>query len=506
MLMHQLLRDGAARTPDKIALRWVDRDVALTFAGSVAAMERYAGALHSLGVRKGDRVTIVAHNGMDYLLGMFACWRIGAIAALVNVRFADELDYYFADHTPSVVIYTHDLGVQVRSAAAANAKSIKHLICMDGPQDGAESLPALLGADLAAPPDPADEDAIAHLSYTSGTTGKPKGACLAHEPTMRACHCIAERLRIAPDDVSFGPTALSSSYQLVGNLLAPLHRGATVNVMGKWSQASGFDALEKTDATLFIANPMLLTEVLLEAGKRGYAPSRLRLGMSGGGPVPPSLKAAWRDELKLPLVESYGQSELGGFFGLGEPVLQPDDRLGAVGRPLPDKEVRILDADGHEVPAGEVGEICMRGGFMRGYWGKPDKTAEALRGGWLHSGDAGVIDRDGYLTMRGRFAELIKVGGTTWFPRDVEEALCAEAGVKEAAVIALPDSALGQRPVGYITFLDGAVDLDRLKTLIAARVRYDLSPLTLKSVASFPMTPTGKIAKAELRAQALSEA
>jgi long-chain acyl-CoA synthetase len=505
MLMHQLLRDGAARTPDKIALRWVDREIALSFADAVAAMERYAGALHALGVRNGDRVTIFAHNGMDYVLGLFACWRIGAIAALVNVRFVDELDYYFADHTPTVVIYTHDMGGPVR-AAATRAPSVKHLVCMDGPQDGAQSLPELLAANLPAPPDPADESAIAHLSYTSGTTGKPKGACLAHEPTMRACQCIAERLRITPDDVSLGPTALSSSYQLVGNLLPPLHRGATVNVMGKWTQTTGFDALEKAAATLFVANPTLLTEVLVESGKRGKTPSSLRLGLSGGGPVPPSLKAAWRDKLKLPLVESYGQSELGGFFGLGEPVLQPDARLGAVGRPLPDKEVRILDADGSEVPTGAIGEICMRGGFMTSYWGKPEKTAEALRGGWLHSGDAGVIDRDGYLTMRGRFAELIKVGDSTWFPRDVEEALCAHSGVKEAAVIGLPDATLGQRPVGYVTTNGEGIDLAHLKAAIAATVPYDLSPLTLISLPAFPMTPTGKIAKAELRARAMAGA
>ena len=117
MLMHQLLRDGAERTPDKIALRWVDRDRALTFAAAVAEMEKFAGALHHLGVRKGDRVTVFAHNGLDYLMALFACWRIGAIAALVNVRFADELDYYFADHTPTVVIYTHDLGTAVMRAA-----------------------------------------------------------------------------------------------------------------------------------------------------------------------------------------------------------------------------------------------------------------------------------------------------------------------------------------------------------------------------------------------------
>jgi long-chain acyl-CoA synthetase len=502
VLMHQLLYDGAARHPDKTAFRWVDRDKTLSFSQAAAEMEHFAGALHQLGVRKGDRVTIFAHNGMDYLLGLFACWRIGAIAALVNVRFVDELDYYFTDHEPSVVIYTHDMAEPVKRAAAG-AKTIRSLVCMDGPQPGAESLPALLGAKLAPPPNPADEDAIAHLSYTSGTTGKPKGACLAHEPTMRAANCIAERLRITSDDVSFGPTALSSSYQLVGNLLPPLHRGVTVNVMGRWTQVTGWDALEKTGVTILVANPTLLTELLIESRSRGRIPARLRLTVSGGAPVPPTLKRALRDEWKLPLAESYGQSELGGFMALGDPVLV--EKFGAAGRPLPDKEVRILDADGNECPTGEVGEVCLRGGFMKGYWGKPDKTAEALRGGWLHSGDAGTMDRDGYVTMRGRFAELIKVGSRTWFPRDVEEALCTQAGIKEAAVVALPDAKLGQRPVAYITTTNGAVDLSALKRAIVPLVTYDLSPLTIKSVEAFPMTPTGKIAKAELRQSALAE-
>ncbi len=499
--MHQLLFDGAVRQPDKVAFRWVDRDAVLTFSEAASAMERFAGALHHLGVRKGDRVSIFAHNGMDYVIGLFACWRIGAIAALVNVRLADDLDYYFADHEPCVVIYTHDMLDAVKRAAAS-VRGIRSLVCMDGAQPGAESLPALLQADLRPPVDPGDEEAIAHLSYTSGTTGRPKGACLAHEPTMRAANCIAERLRIESDDVSFGPTALSSSYQLVSNLLPPLYRGATVNVMARWTQTAGWDALERTQASLFVGNPTLLTELLAESRWRGRVPGRLRLGLSGGAPVASMLKRAWREELKLPLVESYGQSELGGFMALGEPALLPDDKLAAVGRPLPDKEVRILDADGRECSIGEVGEVCLRGGFMRGYWGKPEKTAEVLRDGWLHSGDAGFIDRDGYLTMRGRFAELITVGGRTWFPRDVEEALCAQPNVKEAAVIALPDDKLGQRPVAYVTLTDGGADLAALKTAIARLLPYDVGPLVVKSLASLPMTPTGKIAKAELRNRA----
>jgi len=504
VLMHQLLIDGAAREPDKIALRWVDRDRALTYSQSIDAMERFAGALHHLGARRGDRVTIFAHNGMDYLMGMFACWRIGAISALVNLRFADELEWYFNDHTPSIVIYTHDMGPVVRRAAQASS-SVKRLVCMDGPQEEAESLPDLLTANFAPPPDPGDEEAIAHLSYTSGTSGRPKGACLAHEPTLRATRCIAERLGISGDDSCFGPTALSSSYQLVANLLPGLHRVTTVNVMGRWTQETGWSAMDVTEATAFAANPTILSEVLVESRKRGRKPGRLRYGLSGGGPVPGALKKAWRDELHLPLVESYGQSELGGFVGLGYPELGPDSRLAAVGPPPPDKEVRIFAAGGRETVIGEIGEICIRGGFMKGYWGQPEKTAQALRGGWLCTGDAGFIDRAGYVTMRGRFSELFSVAGVTWYPRDVEDALCELSGVLQAAVIGVPDQQLGARPMGCVTLAAGA-SLDEAEALdvLRAKLPYDLSRLAIRVLPAFPMTPTGKISKAQLADELLA--
>jgi acyl-CoA synthetase (AMP-forming)/AMP-acid ligase II len=502
MLMHRLLLEGAERTPDKLALHWVDRDVALTYAQAVVAMEHMAGALASLGLTKGERVTIFAHNGMDYLLAMFGAWRIGAIAALVNVQFAAELDYYFADHTPSIVIYTHDKAEAVRRAAKS-AGTVRHLICMDGPQEGALSLPELMKAQLTAPADPEDEDAIAHLAYTSGTTGKPKGACLAHEPTLRAAKCIAERLRITGTDDSFGPTALSSSYQLVGNLLPPLSRGAGVHIMGKWTQDTGWAALDRTHASVLVANPTLLGQVLVESRLKGRVPGRLRAGLSGGGPVPPTLKKSWRDELKLPLVESFGQSELGGFMALGFPDLVGDDALlGRVGPALPDKEVRIVDAHRMPLPPGRIGEIELRGGFMVGYWGKPEKTAETIGTGWLRTGDLGLIDRDGFITMRGRRSELIETAGVLWFPRDVEEAFCAVEGVAQAALIGVPHATLGQCPHAFVMALPGvSLDAAVLKAAIAGKVNYDIAPMIVNVVEDLPMTPTGKIAKGELTAR-----
>ena len=501
MLMHRALMDGAERTPDKPAWHWVDRDIALTYEQAVTAMERMAGALFALGVRPGDRVTIFAHNGMDYLLAMFGAWRMGAIAALVNVQFARELDYYLSDHTPAAVIYTHDL-VDAVQRAARSAGTVRHLICMDGPQEGALSLPELMRAQFPAPADPGDENAIAHLAYTSGTTGKPKGACLAHEPTMRAAKCIAERLRIRSDDDSFGPTALSSSYQLVANLLPPLSRGASVHVMGKWTQATGWVALDEAGASILVANPTLLAQVLTESRLRGRAPGRLRLGLSGGGPVPPTLKRSWRDELHLPLVESFGQSELGGFMALGFPELVCDEALGRVGPALPDKEVRIVDTGRTPVAPGQIGEIELRGGFMVGYWDRPEQTADVTGTGWLRTGDLGLIDRDGFITMRGRRSELIETAGVLWFPRDVEEAFCQIEGVAQAALIGVPDSTFGQLPHAFITLEPGySATPELLKRAVQGKVAYDLTPLRISVVAELPMTPTGKIAKGELAAR-----
>ncbi len=503
MLFQQVLGDGANRTPDKVAMRWVDRDSSLTYEAAVEQMERVAGALASLGVGKGDRVGIFAHNGMDYLTAMFGTWRLGAIAALVNLQYSDTLDYYVNDAQPKVLIYTGDHLATI-DRHRANLPSVEHYVCMDGPQDGAHGWTDLLTAAPPPPPDTTVDSDVAHLSYTSGTSGQPKGACLAHEPTSRATRCIAERLRLTAADVSVGPTALSSSYQLVANLLPALHVGATVCVIGQWEAGSGWDALERLGATVLAANPTLLRDLLDESVRRGRGPARLRAGLSGGGPVAPELKQAFRDTLGVPLCESYGQSELGGFVGLWAADQSiADDRLLSCGRPLPDKEVRVLDDDGNEVPMGELGELCLRGGFMSGYWNRPAKTAEALRGGWLHTGDLGFTDADGYVFMRGRLSERLTVGGAHWYPRDLEEVLMRHPSVREVALIGLPDATLGQRPVAFVTARDGyAPDTQGLVEFAEQGLGRPVPSMTVEVLDSMPMTPTGKISKAQLQAMA----
>jgi acyl-coenzyme A synthetase/AMP-(fatty) acid ligase len=272
--------------------------------------------------------------------------------------------------------------------------------------------------------------------------------------------------------------------------------------MGRWTQPTGWDAIDRTQATFLVGNPTLLDEVLRESDSRGRNPGRLRLALTGGAPMPPTLKAAWRDRLRLPIVESYGQSELGGFVALGYPELVPNDAdLLRIGPPPPDKEVQVFGPNDEPLAIGEVGDIVLRGGFMWGYWGNPDKTKEATRGGWLRTGDLGFIDEDGYLTLRSRRVELIMVDGVAWYPRDIEEALCEAPGVRQAALIGLGDGAHDQKPVVFLTMTEGAAfDGDALKNALAARVAYNLSPLSIRLIDALPMTPTGKISKGDLKA------
>jgi len=304
------------------------------------------------------------------------------------------------------------------------------------------------------------------------------------------------------DDIGVGPTALSSSYHLVVNLLPLLFRQAHVALISSWHKDHGWEMVDAAATTVLTGNPVILQDVLDISRERGRVPGRLRLSVSGGAPVPPDLKRAWRDELGTTLAESYGQSELGGFVGLGTTDLPSDAKIAACGRPLPDKEVRVLDEDDKEVPVGTMGEICLRGGFMAGYWQRPEQTSRALRGGWLHTGDAGFMDADQFVYMRGRISERIRIAGVNWYPRDIEEVLQRHPHIRQAALIGVPDDKGGVRPVAYVTTDGEALNSEEVLLFIGARLDRLPPGLTVRTISEMPMTPTGKISKAELGSKA----
>lgn len=491
-----LLTTQAARNPDRPFLRWSDRNRTMTFAEVDQAAARAAAVLQSFGVGKGDRVGLLAHNGLDYVVAMFGAWRLGAISAHISVMTGAELADYVQACTPKVLVYTHDLFDAVDRDRAL-MPSISTYICMDGAQPG-----ALAWGELLAEADPLDDqnhDASlpAHLSFTSGSTGKPKGAVLRHEPTVRATACIAERLQLTPDDRTLGATSPASSYGLVAHWLPGLHRGMCVGLRKAWEVGAVFDDIEAEAVTYLASNPPQLKDLLAESRRRGQAPPSLRLVVSGGEAVPVDLKRAYFDELGVTFCESYGQSELGGFVALARPSRPASDQFGAVGEPLPDKDVRILDDNDTEVPIGSPGEICIRGGYMWGYWNEPEKTESTLRNGWLHTGDLGSMAPSGHVTTLGRYSERISTNQGLVLPRPIEEAVSAcSPSVRHVAVV--PGTA-GPRAVVALWPDAAVISESALLDAYRAQPTADQRLHDLVIIDEMPMTSTGKLDRVALR-------
>ncbi len=497
LTLPELLSTQANRRPDEPFLRWSDRNRVMTFAEVDSASAKAAGVLRSAGVGPGDRVGLLAHNGLDYVIAMFGAWRLGAISAHISVMTGNELASYAQACTPKVLVYTHDLFDAIERDRS-EMPFIEQYFCMDGPQPGAAGWSdALVAAD---PVSILSLDASLpfHLSFTSGSTGRPKAAVLAQEATVRATACIAERLQLTPEDRTLGATSPASSYGLVSHWLPGLHRGMCVGLRKAWDPVAVYDDIEQNGVTYLASNPPQLSDLLAECRTRGKAPSSLQLVVSGGEAVPVELKRAYFDELGVSFCESYGQSELGGFVGLARRARPATQLFGSVGEPLPDKEVRVLDDFGVEVPIGSPGELCIRGGFMWGYWNEPDKTALAVRDGWLRTGDLGRMAATGHVTTLGRFSERIDTPDGVVLPRPIEEAVLAcSPSVRHVAVVPGP---LGPRAVVALWPEKPVMSPEDVLAVYRARDDSDRRLGDLIVIDAMPMTSTGKLDRVELRA------
>ncbi len=495
---NDMLRRAAWRLPDHEFIYWSDRARSITYAQGEQLSGKAAGALAALGVVKGDRVGIFAHNGLDYVIAMFGAWKLGAISTHISVLQKDNLAYFIGDSTPKVLIYTGDMHEVIMRIREQNL-GVQHFICFDGPRDFAYGWSDLLQA---APPPPAvrvsDLDA-AHLSYTSGSSGPSKGALLAHGYTARATHAIAERLHLSSADISLGVTSLSSSFHLVANLLPGVHRAMSIGVRKDWDPQAAWQEMEDRGVTFFAGNPLVLGDLLKLSHEKGAKPRALTRCISGGAPLPPAMKLAFCEEFDVHIAESYGQSELGGFVALGYPRREPEKRFYAIGPALPDRETIVADEQCREVPVGQPGELLIRNNVMVGYWNMPEKTESVLQNGWLHTGDMGVMDEEGYFTLLGRWSERIIIQGRVVFPRYMEEALLRHPAVHYSGVIAKPHPVLGQIPLAIVElYPDQSVTPAQLLEHCQSILGAEDSPAELLIIEKMPMTPTGKIGKQEL--------
>jgi long-chain acyl-CoA synthetase len=469
----------ATADPDAPCLR--DDAADLTNAAFADRVRRAAGALAAAGVGRGDVVGVKLPNRVELIVTLFATWRLGAVLTPVNPALGPTETEY-----------------QLRDAGA-------RLLVAEEPGGPGAPVPVLTVADLDG--EPASEVAevaasdLALLIYTSGTTGQPKGVMLTHANLDAMTASFIEWLELGPQDQSLLVLPLFHANGIVLGTLSPLRAGGHVTITGRFSRDRFFADVERYRPTYFSAVPAIYA--LLSSLPEDVAPdtSSLRFAVCGAAPMPAELIRRFEERFGITIVEGYGLSEtttastINPLGGIRKP--------GTVGLPLPGQSVAVVDETGAAVAAGDVGEVVISGPVvMAGYLGRPEATAETIVDGWLHTGDLGRFDDDGYLQIVDRLKDMIIRGGENVYPKEIENVLYGHDAVLEAAVVGVPDDVLGETPLAFVVLRPGAEATDAaLLALCAEHLASFKRPKAVVFLDELPKNAVGKIDKRALRAR-----
>jgi fatty-acyl-CoA synthase len=499
MTMSDQLARWARRTPDAVALRF--EGTGRSYAELDERVTRLARALAGRGVGTGDRVAVLALNGLEVWETYLAAVRLGAVVVPVNFRLvADEVAHVLADSGTVALVVDRAL-VEVADAAREQASGVRTVLTIGG--DYEEALAAAGGEPLDVE---VDEGAAAFIMYTSGTTGRPKGAVLTHRNLLMHVFSHVTHLGWDPDDRVAVPGAPLFHVAGLAGGLPPLLMGGTHVVLrsGGFDPVATLDLIERERVSSIFLVPAMWAAVVAVPGIASRDLSSLRRISWGAAPASTTLLRT--------LIETFPRAEVVTAFGQTEcsPVtcfLRGEDsvrKIGSIGTPMLNVEVRVVDDAMRDVPQGEVGEIVYRSPMvMREYWGKPEATAEAFAGGWFHSGDLVRQDEDGYLYVVDRKKDMIITGGENVYCAEVEDVLAAHPKVGEVALIGVPDARYGEASLAVVAPRDPADP--PMPAELTAWCRERLAgykhPREYSIVPALPRNPSGKVLKTALRAE-----
>ena len=495
----------ALRNPDRPALVSAETGQVTTYAELEVRTNRLADALSSEGVVRGDRVAMLTLNSVAMMEIYVAVAKLGAISVPVNFRLsAPEVRYVLTDSGAKVLFASTSL-TALADAACAEGTAVQTRIAVPTAADRAAGAEGEY-EDLLRSGKPErvtrliDLDEVCVLMYTSGTTGAPKGAMLTHGNFQWN---VFNGLGLGDGnnrrDITLSSAPLFHIGALGVHTMPYLYLGASTVIQEAFTPESWLELAERHRITNAFLVPAMWAAVLNAPSFATRDLSSLRTAVSGGAPCPIVVIEGMR-ALGVQFTEGFGMTET----SPNASCLQPDevvDHAGSIGKPLMHVEFRLVDETGEDVPIGEVGELVIRGpNVMAGYWKKPEATAEAMRGGWFHTGDLGRRDEAGFYTLVDRKKDMIITGGENVYPIEVEQVMYRHPDVGEVAVIGVPDTAWGESIVAVVARTpDGQVSAEELLAWTRDRVAHFKSPKRVEFVEALPRTATGKVLKRDLR-------
>lgn len=479
------------------------KDVEVSYEGHHKKTSRLAKGLVSEGLERGDRVCFLFPNCLEILECYFAVAKAGAISIPMNPMYTEREIQYIVNDSGAKFLITSEENAGKVLACRDGLPSLKRIIVSGaGEREGALPYRHLIerasgeveGLDV-------DPDSVAMILYTSGTTGAPKGAMLTHRGLLENAQVMVDTLGFRETDRSLCVLPMFHLFAAAFDLLQMMTAGGSTVLMERFDPEAACALIERHRATVLVAVPTIFIYLINHPGRTKYDLTSLRIGDTGGGPVPEKLKLEFEREVGMYLAESYGLTEASPVVCVERPGMER--RPGSCGITLPGMETRVVDENDQPVPAGEVGELILRGpNVMPGYWNMPEQTAKTLRGGWLHTGDLVKKDGDGYIYVVDRLKDMIICGGYNIYPKEIEMVLYSHPAVLEAAVIGVKDPVKGEIPKACIVLKPGErITGEEMSAFCRQNLAAYKIPRELEFLDSLPKTITGKIRKVEMRAR-----
>lgn len=485
--------------PNKTAI--VYGNLRLTYMQLNNRVNRLSHALLDQGVRKGDRVNVLLLNTNEFLETLFACAKIGAIFVPINIRLsAPEVDYIVKDSSSSVFIYDVRLQFIIEELKEKNETHLQFIEVNPGSDRESSPYEKLIGEY------PSSEtgfelnaDDYLMLMYTSGTTGKPKGAILTHGNTLANIMNGLYLLPVTAEDITLTVAPLFHIGGLGISTTQMMYLGGTVVLLDLFTPQSTLEWIEKEKVSTVFMVPSMWQLVMHDSRIEDYDLSSLRLACSGGAPCPLPVIEYFKGK-GIPFMEGFGMTETAPIVS----ILKEEDtirKIGSVGKPPIHVGVKIVDPTDREVPIGQVGELAIKGPNVTvGYWNKPEATKEALRSGWFYTGDLAKIDDEGYIYIVDRKKDMIISGGENIYPIEVEQVLVRMPNVKEVAVIGIPNEKWGEVIKAYIVLNSPrqTIKLDDIREYCDGRLARFKMPKEIELLDELPRNATGKVLKRAL--------